>query len=92
LFRRYGILSSHELNLLLVGRWATEQLSDLPGEDAFGQRLWNKFDPGIQSTLMNDRVSRVAGHKDDFRSWPPPFDFIGEFTTVLAGKDNIGKQ
>jgi len=92
LFRRYGIPSSRELNLLLVGRRTIEKLSDLPGEDAFGQRLWNKFDPGIQSTLMNDRVSRVAGHKDDFRSWPPPFDFIGEFTTVLAGKDNIGKQ
>ena len=67
-------------------------MPDFSREHTLDQRLWDELGSGVQTTVMNDSVSRIAGHKNNFCSWPTSFNFVGELSTVLAGQHHVRKQ
>src|SRR5262249_1413503 len=77
---------------LLRGGSAIKKLADLPCKNAFDQRLLNELRARVQTTVMNDCVPGVAGHKNNLSPGTTSLNFIRELSAVLSGQHNVRQQ
>ena len=59
-------------------------------EHTLDQRLLDERGPGVQTTVMNDCVARITGHKNNLCSWTTPFNFSRNPTLSMPGGDGKG--
>src|SRR5438552_12890648 len=58
----------------------------------FGYGLLDQRYAGIQTSLMHDGASRIAGHEQNSEPWPPRDGNVRKLPSVQAGHDDVGEK
>lgn len=69
-----------------------EYVPDLSGQRERRKRLLDKVNARFKHTVVLNGVVRVTGHEENFNAWNYYIYFIGQFTTIDARHDHIGKD
>jgi hypothetical protein len=66
---------------------------ELVGEGGGAKGLQNEFDPRVESTLMDDRISAVSSRVKHLEPGTPSAGFIGYLAAIHAARqDAIGEE